>query len=153
MTTERNAQGVDGLAEVMGLIGDATPGTFVGHMRQDQSMFVSVGDPAKGPHAQGDVHMPYEDVAAMVAAVNYLRSHGEAIQELVDAAKDARYVGLHIGRDCALALADLQDAGIYRPRCSDGKPSNADARRDVAKIEESTAKLRAALAKFPEPRP
>jgi hypothetical protein len=67
------------------------------------------------------------------------------VGRLREALEEARYVGLHIGRDCALALAELQESGVYKPRCDDGRPSNADARRDVQRIEECTAKVRAAL--------
>ena len=60
---------------------------------------------------------------AAVAAVNYLRSHGEAIRELVDAATDAHDFAANAARNSGGEL----DRRFYR--------------------------LRAALAKFPEPRP
>lgn len=44
------------------------------------------------------------------------------------------WAALYAGGDCASMLADLQESGVYRPRCSDGKPSNADARRDYQQI-------------------
>lgn len=75
------------LDDVLALLAKATPGTFAGNMRRDESIYVSVGDPLKGPHAQGDVYLPCPDVDAMVSALNYLRAHGD---ELRAALEDAR---------------------------------------------------------------
>lgn len=91
MTTERNALGVDGLAEVMGLLAANAPG--------------------------------FELNVTKRAAVNYLRSHGEAIRELVEAAN-------------RLSLARI-----------------AEVERGVAVKRSDYARLNAALAKFTEPRP
>ena len=64
-----NREVVERLGE---LLAKATPGKFVGRMRKDESIYVSVGDPLNGPHAQGDVYLPHADVEVMVAAVNAL---------------------------------------------------------------------------------
>lgn len=77
------------LREALALLEKATPGRYAGHMRRDRSMYVSVGDAVKGPHAQGDVLLPYDDVAAMVAAVNLLRTHGDALLALAARREDA----------------------------------------------------------------
>ena len=74
-----------------------------------------------------------------------MRCHG-AVSELIEAAKDAHYLGLMVGADCTWMLAKLQREGIYKPTCSDGKPSRADAGKDLDKIETCRKRLAAALA-------
>lgn len=66
---------------------------------------------------------------------------------LLDAVKDAYYRGLMIGSDCAWALAKLQREGIYKPVCSDGRPSNADAAIDLEQIKECAKTLKYAIAR------
>lgn len=63
------------LADVLAALEKATPGEFAGFMRKDGSMYISVGDAKLGPHNQGDVHLTYENVSAMVSAANYLRAN------------------------------------------------------------------------------
>lgn len=69
-------------------------------------------------------------------------------------ASEAVYVGLCIGHDCASALADLQESGAYKPRCDDGKPSRANARKDADTIADiyrrGLAKLKAAREDSPK---
>lgn len=69
------------------------------------------------------------------------------VAALVDALTEAHYGGLMVGADCAWALAKLQREGIYKPQCSDGKPSRADAGRDESFIKEVRQKTGAALAR------
>lgn len=76
--------------------------------------------------------------------------HAEAISavsDLIKSLEDAHYCGLMIGQDCAWALAKLQREGIYKPACSDGRPSNADASRDLEQITRCRETTRAALAR------
>lgn len=134
MTTERNAQGVDGLAEVMELIREATPGPWETASSCEYATHWEVCDCGGAFEPDGKTKViavvqdyctaAEGDAAAIAAAVNYLRSHGEAIRELVEA--DREY-------DAAMA----QRARI------DGGTRFIDAKRRRA----------AALAKFPEPRP
>jgi len=146
MTTERNAQGVDGLAEVMGLLEKATPGEWQ-HDRYapcnegcedylDISVWANMGE--EGEQFIGnvafDVARP-DDCDAICAAVNYLRSHGEAIRELVEAARAARAYS---------TIPSTQFRELIKTMGWDGAEDTA---RFVSRL------LDAALAKFPEPRP
>lgn len=141
MTTERNAQGVDGLAEVMGLLRKATPGKwdskvdendYGGWKPMTQEVSIYSGETLIAhysldyddyPHDNAENAENAANAEAMAAAVNYLRSHGEAIRELVEAAN-------------RLSLARI-----------------AEVERGVAVKRSDYARLNAALAKFPEPRP
>lgn len=70
------------LARVMELLEKATPGFAMMKIRVlDHSIYVSIGESSKGPHTQGDVHLPEDDVRAMVQAINFLRQHGPYIAE------------------------------------------------------------------------
>lgn len=121
MTTERNAQGVDGLAEVMGLLGRATPRKW-----QVLGSLIAADDGVIVRQAAAYDAAP-NDLAAIAAAVNYLRSHGEAIRELVEAAH--RVLDYGLDTDTAMTGGEWTSAM------------------------DSRSNLRAALAKFPEPRP
>lgn len=70
-----------------------------------------------------------------------------AVAELIEALKEAHYGGLLVGEDCAWALAKLQREGVYKPRCSDGQPSRADAGRDEDYIKKVRQQTAAALAR------
>lgn len=74
------------------------------------------------------------------SAIAHLQARVEALTGEVakwkELASESVYVGLCIGHDCASMLATLQERGVYTPRCDDGKPSNADARRDSDKIKD-----------------
>lgn len=76
--------GGGGLAEVLSLLGKATPGEW--RARTEQAIVI-LGENAGGfciaecPHA-GD------NAAAIAASVNYLRSHGPAVAELIAADKE-----------------------------------------------------------------
>lgn len=107
MTTERNAQGVDGLAEVMGLLDRA----FDMPLRWSEN-----GNIVPLVYTQdceiAAVYTDREDngcpntAAALIAAVNYLRSHGEAIRELVEAARAIKPAECPC-KDCARLAAAL----------------------------------------------
>ena len=90
-------------------------------------------------------HEPCEQPFARKArtAIVALYAREAALREALEL---AYYTGMLIGTDCAYALADLQDSGVYTPRCDDGKPSNANARRDYNKLIEIAPKIRQALA-------
>jgi hypothetical protein len=82
-----------------------------------------------------------EKTQAIINAADYLERYiaQNAAPEAApvdwrELASEAVYVGLCIGLDCAQTLAGLQENGTYRPRCDDGTPSNADARKDAEKI-------------------
>lgn len=66
---------------------------------------------------------------------------------LIEALMEAHHGGLMVGADCAWALAKLQREGIYKPQCSDGRPSRADAGRDESFINAVRQKTGAALAR------
>lgn len=78
------------LAEVLALLERATAGKATGCMRKDGSTYISIGDPRRGPHAQGDVYLPHEDVDALCTALNFLRKHGPALLSRTPAVEDAR---------------------------------------------------------------
>jgi hypothetical protein len=129
MTTERNAQGVDGLAEVMGLLGKATPGEWVTWgepTHDDPSVKIVAGDAFIATTLARNDH---SNAAAIIAAVNYLRSHGEAIRELAAAASE---------------ICDQTERWNLAVVAVIGRQPNNGL---------GTERLRAALAKFPEPRP
>lgn len=71
-----------------------------------------------------------------------------AVAELIEALREAHYRGLMIGADCTWALAKLQREGIYKPTCSDGGPSRADASRDLEQINACRTKVKCALARI-----
>lgn len=68
-----------------------------------------------------------------------------AVAELIEAADKAKW-GLYVGADVAWALADLQRRGLYAPRCADGKPSRADAGKDLQTIQDAYAVVKAAIS-------
>lgn len=79
----------DSLAQVVALLDRATPGVATMRIRtRDDSIYVSIGEAARGPHTQGDVHLPEDDVFAMVHAVNFLREHGPALLAVVEGRED-----------------------------------------------------------------
>lgn len=123
MTSPNDKPVGDGLAEVMGLLGKATPRNwYVGEtLRAEALAVVGDGDSVvcEFPDRIGGAE---DDAAAIAAAVNYLRSHGEAIRELVEA--DREY-------DEAIATHGISSRWAI----------------------EATERRRAALAKFTEPRP
>lgn len=144
MTTERNAQGVDGLAEVMGLLRKATPGKwdskvdendYGGWKPMTQEVSIYSGETLIAhysldyddyPHDNAENAENAANAEAMAAAVNYLRSHGEAIRELVEI---VRALQTAIRDDLIQNTSDEDSVGVLS---------------DFAD---------AALAKFPEPRP
>ena len=114
----------DGLAEVMGLLGKASFGELRWGWRDDpDAPGLIFHEPGPG-HAYAVAMCPRYgkdrwdlDAEAIVAAVNYLRKHGEAIAELVEAAKEVvedrdepRFIYGAIDRLDA-ALAQLSDTG------------------------------------------
>jgi hypothetical protein len=112
MTTERNAQGVDGLAEVMGLLAI---------MRDACAKADSAATSAEAKASWA----VYDEADEKASAI--LRSHGEAIRELVEAAH--RVLDYGLDTDTAMTGGEWTSAM------------------------DSRSNLRAALAKFPEPRP
>ena len=119
MTSANDKPVGDGLAEVMGLLGKATPGPWreCGHDRGGCVCGLIFSEPADAAVAITAIHddelpkpmpgVPQANMQAIAAAVNYLRSHGEAIRELV------RCASRHEGHDPQLrdALAQLSDTG------------------------------------------
>lgn len=85
------------------LAAKATPGHVVAHQRRDGSVYVSIGDPRSGPHAQGDFNLYHEDAAAMAAAVNFIRDDAPALlaerDELREALETVRAAHLGMTRD------------------------------------------------------
>jgi hypothetical protein len=144
MTTERNAQGVDGLAEVMGLIRKADFREVRWGWRDDKDAPGSLFHEPRHGHAYALAMCPRygkddweKNAKALAAAVNYLRSHGEAIRELVEA--DREY------DEARAAYSAKAPCGIGE---SDSRTDD-----DYAPLGAAIARRRAALAKFSEPRP
>src|SRR5690606_2576595 len=92
-----------GLAEVLAVLAKATPGPWHGMVRGDYGYGTegAVNGPdgneldgaeftTAGNAATIRGQMREMDARAIVAAVNYLRSHGEAIAELIEAATELR---------------------------------------------------------------
>lgn len=75
----------DSLAQVQELLGRATEGVATMKIRtRDDSIYVSIGETARGPHTQGDVHLPEDDVFAMVECLNFLRTHGPELMKRLE---------------------------------------------------------------------
>jgi hypothetical protein len=103
---------------------------------------------------------PIDPIAVLDSQIAELRASGDtgnvenlldardAFAAAIEALKKAHYCGLMIGEDCAWALAKQQREGKYKPTCSDGRPSNADASRDYDCIRRCRETTRAALARF-----
>ncbi|QRY69145.1 hypothetical protein JVX98_13050 [Ensifer sp. PDNC004] len=49
-----------------------TPGPWTFGVRRDKSMWLSIGDPAKGPHYQADLYASEDDARLIVAAPELL---------------------------------------------------------------------------------
>ena len=54
--------------------------------------------------------------------------------------------GLYVAWDAVAALEDLQKRGVYVPVCDDGKPSRADAGKDLETIKAAYETVKQALA-------
>jgi hypothetical protein len=112
----------------MGLLGKATPGEWPQPTPSRFNTDHWIVERPSAPHIAAIKRR--EDANAAVAAVNYLRSHGEAIRELVEKA-------------CPIAaVADDYDEIKHDDDLTDPHITFGMVRA-----------LRAALAKFPEPRP
>ncbi len=74
-----------------------TPGKWEYGVREDSSKWLSIGDPAIGPHYQGDLCASLADAKLIAAAPELL----EALAGLV-----ARYKALVNSGDCGLWNAD-----------------------------------------------
>jgi hypothetical protein len=80
----------DALGEVLAMVEKATPGDVKMRVRpQDESIYVVLGKFPGDGHAQGDVNLPAEDVAALVESMNLLRQHGPALAAIVRAVEGA----------------------------------------------------------------
>jgi len=77
-----------GLAEVLAVLAKATPGrweTWGEPTHDDPSTKIAAGNAFIATTLAGN---DSNNAAAIIAAVNYLRSHGEAIGELIEADKE-----------------------------------------------------------------
>lgn len=72
-----------------------TPGPWKYGVRKDKSIWLSLGDPVKGPHHQGDFFGTEKDAALTIAAPELL----EALTELFESYKE---------------LSDSGDAGRWK---------------------------------------
>lgn len=71
-----------------------------------------------------------------------------AVKDAFHALEEAHYGGLMVGEDCAWALANLQRSGVYKPTCSDGAASRADASKDEQFIKKVRQQTSAAIKRF-----
>ena len=56
-----------------------TPGPWEYGVRRDKSIWLSIGDPAKGPHRQGDLHASEADAQLIAAAPDLLDAARECL--------------------------------------------------------------------------
>jgi len=87
----------------------------------------------------------HEHPCRVVGRTAELRAARNVVAGLINASDKAKW-GLYVAADVAWALADLQKRGLYMPKCSDGKPSRADAAKDLRTVEGAYAVFSAALA-------
>lgn len=65
--------------------GKHTPGPWKFGVRKDKSMWLSIGDPATGPHYQGDLYASEDDARLIAAAPEML----EALRDALGAIRSA----------------------------------------------------------------
>ncbi len=105
---------------------DALEASIVGVLvryQQDMDVFVGINEDE------------FPAVAKQIAVV--VGNEVTKLRDLLGAA----WATLAVGVDCTGVLADLQESGVYKPRCSDGEPSRADARKDFNEIVETMNRI------------
>lgn len=77
-----------------------TPGPWKYGVRRDNSIWLSIGDPAKGPHRQGDLYASEADARLIAAAPELLEALKETLPFMVDIAKARHHkFELHMADD------------------------------------------------------
>lgn len=95
-----NNQTAEHLDKILGNVRTKhTPGEWVYGVRKDKSIWISLGDPLKGPHHQGEFSGTESDARLATAAPDLLKSLKEITKECVRQ-------GIKIGP----LIADAQDA-------------------------------------------